>query len=58
MGFPIVTVTEKADSIHIRQDRFLETGPAKEEDNQTVWYDFSCSSDMTFLKDPHKGKFL
>lgn len=37
MGFPVLTVTEKEDSIHVRQDRFLETGPAKEEDNQTIW---------------------
>jgi hypothetical protein len=28
---------EKEGSIHVRQDRFLETGPAKENDNQTIW---------------------
>ena len=38
MGYPLVTVTEKDGGIHIRQDRFLETGPAEEKDNQTIWY--------------------
>lgn len=38
MGFPLLTVTEKDGSIHVRQDRFLETGPAAEKDNQTLWY--------------------
>ncbi|CUA73079.1 hypothetical protein RSOLAG22IIIB_05144 [Rhizoctonia solani] len=37
IGFPVLTVTETADSIHIRQDRFLSTGDATEEENQTVW---------------------
>ena len=37
MGFPVVTVTETADSIHVRQDRFLATGPANPEDNETIW---------------------
>lgn len=37
MGFPLLTVTEKDGSIHVRQDRFLETGPAAEKDNQTTW---------------------
>ncbi|KAL5529124.1 hypothetical protein ACEPAG_5098 [Sanghuangporus baumii] len=37
MGFPLLTVTEKDGSIHVRQDRFLETGPAADKDNQTVW---------------------
>ncbi|KAL5490410.1 APE2 [Sanghuangporus weigelae] len=37
MGFPLLTVTEKDGSIHVRQDRFLETGPAADKDNQTIW---------------------
>ncbi|KAI5119980.1 hypothetical protein M0805_004425 [Coniferiporia weirii] len=37
MGFPLLTVTEKDGSITVRQDRFLETGPAAPEDNQTIW---------------------
>lgn len=36
-GFPILSVTETKDGIHVRQDRFLETGPAEEQDNQTIW---------------------
>lgn len=41
IGFPVVTVKKSGDNaIHVRQDRFLETGPAGEEDNQTIWYVF------------------
>ncbi|KAI6109871.1 hypothetical protein F5141DRAFT_1117209 [Pisolithus sp. B1] len=36
-GFPILSVTESKDGIRVRQDRFLETGPAEEKDNQTIW---------------------
>jgi aminopeptidase 2 len=37
IGFPVLTVTEDQNGIHLRQDRFLETGPAEEKDNQTIW---------------------
>ncbi|PCH39551.1 hypothetical protein WOLCODRAFT_29621 [Wolfiporia cocos MD-104 SS10] len=37
MGYPVVTVTETADGIKVRQDRFLETGPATAENNETIW---------------------
>lgn len=37
MGFPVVTVTETSDGIHVRQDRFLESGPALPKDNETIW---------------------
>ncbi|TCD59793.1 Aminopeptidase 2 mitochondrial [Steccherinum ochraceum] len=37
IGFPVLTVSETGDGIHIRQDRFLETGPAQAEDNETIW---------------------
>ncbi|PFH48473.1 hypothetical protein AMATHDRAFT_65385 [Amanita thiersii Skay4041] len=36
-GFPVLTVTETAGAIHIRQDRFLEIGCAEGEDNDTLW---------------------
>ncbi|KAH7889759.1 peptidase family M1-domain-containing protein [Phlebopus sp. FC_14] len=38
IGFPVLTVTEIEDGICVRQDRFLETGPAQEKDNQTIWH--------------------
>ena len=38
MGYPVITVTEKQGGIHVRQDRFLESGPADPKDNQTIWY--------------------
>ncbi|KAL4067568.1 leucyl aminopeptidase [Scleroderma citrinum] len=37
IGFPILSVTETEGAIHVRQDRFLETGPADSKDNQTIW---------------------
>ncbi|KAH9964734.1 peptidase family M1-domain-containing protein [Lactifluus volemus] len=37
MGFPVLTVTETASGINVRQDRFLEDGPARPEDNETIW---------------------
>ncbi|KAI0747687.1 peptidase family M1-domain-containing protein [Daedaleopsis nitida] len=37
MGYPVITVTEKEGGIHVRQDRFLETGPADPKDNETIW---------------------
>ncbi|KAH9923974.1 ERAP1-like C-terminal domain-containing protein [Epithele typhae] len=37
IGYPVVTVTEKEGGIHVRQDRFLETGPADPKDNETIW---------------------
>ncbi|ETW82731.1 Metallo peptidase M1 [Heterobasidion irregulare TC 32-1] len=37
MGFPVLTVTETEGGITVRQDRFLEDGPAKPEDNETIW---------------------
>lgn len=37
-GYPVLTVTESAEGIQVRQDRFLETGPANQKDNKTIWY--------------------
>ncbi|KAG8217461.1 hypothetical protein J3R82DRAFT_5606 [Butyriboletus roseoflavus] len=37
IGFPVLTVTETKDGIKVRQDRYLETGPADQKDNQTTW---------------------
>ncbi|OCH95247.1 hypothetical protein OBBRIDRAFT_788437 [Obba rivulosa] len=37
VGYPVVAVTETKDGIHVRQDRFLETGPADPKDNETIW---------------------
>ncbi|KAI0637348.1 leucyl aminopeptidase [Trametes polyzona] len=37
IGYPVVTVTEKDGGILVRQDRFLETGPADPKDNETIW---------------------
>jgi aminopeptidase 2 len=38
IGFPVVTVTEDLKGITVRQDRFLETGPADAKDNKTIWF--------------------
>ncbi|OSD01301.1 hypothetical protein PYCCODRAFT_1445793 [Trametes coccinea BRFM310] len=37
MGYPVVSVVEKEGGIQVRQDRYLETGPAEPEDNETIW---------------------
>jgi aminopeptidase 2 len=37
MGFPVIKVTEGSDSITVRQDRFLEDGHVRPEDNETIW---------------------
>jgi aminopeptidase 2 len=37
VGFPVVTVTESSDSIHLKQNRFLRTADVKPEEDQTLW---------------------
>lgn len=37
IGFPVLTVTETKEGIEVRQDRFLETGIAEPEENETIW---------------------
>lgn len=37
MGFPVLTITETSTGIKVRQDRFLEDGPARSGDNETIW---------------------
>ncbi|TFK46426.1 leucyl aminopeptidase [Heliocybe sulcata] len=37
MGFPVISVTETDKSIHVRQDRFLSSGPADPKENETIW---------------------
>lgn len=44
MGFPVVKVTEVEGGIRVRQDRFLEIGPAEAKDNETIWYHRSPQS--------------
>ena len=49
MGFPVLTVTETPTGIKVRQDRFLEHGPAKPEDNETIWQAILISLIATIL---------
>ena len=37
IGYPVVTVTENKDSIHVQQNRFLRTGDVKPEEDQTLY---------------------
>ncbi|KAF8199715.1 leucyl aminopeptidase [Pholiota molesta] len=39
IGYPVLSVTEDATGIKVRQDRFLETGPSDSKDNETIWFD-------------------
>ncbi|KAJ7219096.1 leucyl aminopeptidase [Mycena pura] len=36
-GFPVITVTESENGIHVRQDRFIETGHVDPKENETIW---------------------
>lgn len=38
IGYPVLTVKETDSGIVVRQDRFLDTGDVKEDENQTIWY--------------------
>ncbi|KAJ6002901.1 Alanine/arginine aminopeptidase [Penicillium sp. IBT 35674x] len=38
IGFPVVTVTEDSGQISVRQTRFLSTGDAKPEEDETTWW--------------------
>ncbi|KAL4894644.1 peptidase family M1-domain-containing protein [Aspergillus ambiguus] len=38
IGFPVVTVAEEPGQISVRQNRFLSTGDAKPEEDQTTWW--------------------
>lgn len=52
IGFPVVTVTEHENGITVRQDRFLDTGPADPKDNETIWFisfHFSLSLNFSVL---------
>ncbi|PWY97439.1 putative AAP1-alanine/arginine aminopeptidase [Testicularia cyperi] len=37
-GFPVLTVTEEADGLTIKQNRFLSTGDPSAEEDSTLWY--------------------
>ncbi|KAJ7748797.1 leucyl aminopeptidase [Mycena maculata] len=37
IGFPLITVTETATGIHVRQDRFLDNSAPNAEENKTIW---------------------
>ncbi|KAE8348860.1 peptidase family M1-domain-containing protein [Aspergillus coremiiformis] len=38
IGFPVITVAEESSQISIRQNRFLSTGDAKPEEDETTWW--------------------
>jgi len=44
IGFPVLTVIETPEGIHVRQDRFLETGKGQGAENETIWLVYSCLS--------------
>ncbi|KAF2710575.1 hypothetical protein K504DRAFT_405903 [Pleomassaria siparia CBS 279.74] len=37
VGFPVITVTEGSDSIHVKQNRFLRTADVKPEEDETLF---------------------
>ncbi|KAK7039363.1 aminopeptidase 1 [Favolaschia claudopus] len=38
IGFPLITVTETPNGIHVRQDRFLNSGAPNADENETIWF--------------------
>ncbi|KAJ5095184.1 hypothetical protein N7532_007475 [Penicillium argentinense] len=38
IGFPVVTIAEEPGQISVRQSRFLSTGDAKPEEDETTWW--------------------
>lgn len=38
IGFPVVTVAEEPGQISVRQNRFLSSGDAKPEEDETTWW--------------------
>ncbi|KAH7103952.1 leucyl aminopeptidase [Auriculariales sp. MPI-PUGE-AT-0066] len=38
IGFPVLSVTETPNGITVRQDRFLDTGDATDDENKTIWH--------------------
>ncbi|KAJ7489904.1 leucyl aminopeptidase, partial [Mycena galericulata] len=51
IGFPVITVTENANGIHVRQDRFIESGPVDPKDNETIW-----NVPLSILASDHAGQ--
>ncbi|KAI0293515.1 hypothetical protein B0F90DRAFT_1955231 [Multifurca ochricompacta] len=61
---PVITVIETPTGVKVRQDRFLEDGPAKLKDNETTWWgghvsmEFYDRYDTTglfhWVKSPHQ----
>ena len=37
VGYPVITVTENGNTVHLRQNRFLRTGDVKPEDDKTLY---------------------
>ncbi|KAJ7025196.1 leucyl aminopeptidase [Mycena alexandri] len=37
IGFPVITVTENSNGIHLRQDRFLDSGSPQVNENEIIW---------------------
>ena len=58
MGYPVITVTEKEGGILVRQDRFLETGPADPKDNESIWLVDVVIPSITILITSYAGLFL
>ena len=38
IGYPVLNITETSSGITIRQNRFLSSGDASPEEDQTIWY--------------------
>ncbi|PYH42793.1 M1 family metallopeptidase [Aspergillus saccharolyticus JOP 1030-1] len=59
IGFPVLTVTEEPGQINIRQNRFLSTGDAKPEEDETIWWiPLGIKSNPDFTDNTHTGALV
>ncbi|PYI30864.1 hypothetical protein BP00DRAFT_345294 [Aspergillus indologenus CBS 114.80] len=58
IGFPVITITEEPGRINIRQNRFLSTGDAKPEEDETTWWIPLGIQSAREVSDTNKGALV
>lgn len=58
IGFPVITITEELGQINIRQNRFLSTGDAKPDEDETTWWIPLGIQSAREVSDTNKGALV
>ncbi|RAH63865.1 M1 family metallopeptidase [Aspergillus aculeatinus CBS 121060] len=58
IGFPVITITEEPGQINIRQNRFLSTGDAKPDEDETTWWIPLGIQSAREVSDTNKGALV